>query len=267
MDKIGLLAGAGHLPVECARAAKNLNLEVYAVALLAETDKELESVSHHYAAISIGQIDKIISYLKENGIKEVTMIGKVTKELLFNGKVQPDARMLGIIMGLPDRSDDTIMLAFVKELAKEGITAKNQTELIKTLMPQKGVLSKRQPTADELADMEFGLKMAKELGRLDVGQTVVVKNLAVMALEAIEGTDACIKRGGALAKENAVVVKAAKPAQDNRFDVPTVGEETLRSMLSVKATVLAIEAGATLLVDREKVLAIAEENNMVVAAV
>ena len=253
--------------MECARAAKNLNLDVYAVALLEQTEDELKDVASHYAAISIGQIDRLLSYLKENDIKKVTMIGKVTKELLFNGQVKPDARMLGIVMSLPDRSDDTIMLAFVKELAKEGIEAADQTALIKPLMPKKGVLTKRNPTTDEKADMEFGFKIAKELGRLDIGQTVVVKNAAVMALEAIEGTDACIKRGGELAQGDAVVVKVAKPAQDNRFDVPTVGEETLRSMLSVNATALAIEAEATLLVDREKVIALADENGITVAVI
>ena len=267
MEKLGLLAGAGHLPTECARAAKNLNLDVYAVALLDETDEELKLAAPHYAAISIGQLDALLTYLKDNEIKKVTMIGKVTKELLFNGKVKPDARMLGIIMGLPDRSDDTIMMAFVKELAKEGITAADQTALIKALMPNKGVLTKREPTADEKADMDFGFKMAKELGRLDVGQTVVVKNQAVMALEAIEGTDACIKRGGALAKEGATVVKVAKPAQDNRFDVPTVGVETIKSMLDANAKALAIEAQATLLVEREKVVALADENGITIAAI
>ena len=267
MEKLGLLAGAGHLPAECARAAKNLNIDVYAVALLDETEKELESAAAHYAAISIGELDKLLGYLKENEIKKVTMIGKVTKELLFNGKVQPDMRMLGVLMGLPDKSDDTIMLAFVKELAKEGIEAVDQTALIKALMPKKGVLTKRQPTSGERADMDFGFKMAKEIGRLDVGQTVVVKNSAVMALEAIEGTDACIKRGGELAKGGAVVVKVAKPAQDNRFDVPTVGEATIRSMIEVKAAALAIEAEATLLVNREQVIKLAEENDITIAAI
>ncbi|MBR0284340.1 MAG: UDP-2,3-diacylglucosamine diphosphatase LpxI, partial [Selenomonadaceae bacterium] len=196
----------------------------------------------------------------------VTILGKVTKELLFNGKVQPDARMLQLLMSLPDRNDDTVMMMFVQELAKAGIQAFDQTALIKALMPQPGTLSKREPTDAERADMEFGFKIAKELGRLDIGQTVVVKNQAVMALEAIEGTDACIRRGGELAHGGAVVVKTAKPQQDNRFDVPAVGKQTIESMAAVGAKALAIEAGSTLLVEKEQVLALAEEKGITIVA-
>ncbi|MBR3722797.1 MAG: UDP-2,3-diacylglucosamine diphosphatase LpxI [Selenomonadaceae bacterium] len=267
MQRIGLLAGAGHLPAECAKAAVALGFEVYAVGLLDETEDELESIATNYEKISIGQLDALLRHLKDNDIKQVTMIGKVTKELLFNGKVQPDASMLRLLMSLPNQSDDTVMLAFIDELRKAGMEAFDQTKLIKALMPEKGVLTKREPTESEQKDIEFGFKMAKELGRLDVGQTVVVKNLAVMALEAIEGTDACILRGGELAKGDAVVVKVAKPEQDNRFDVPTVGLKTIESMVKVGAKTLAIEAKETLLVEREKVLVLAEANGISIVAV
>ena len=266
MERVGLLAGAGKLPVECARAAKALGFEVYAVALLPETDAELADFAVEYKEISVAHLDAILNYLKEKEIKKVTMIGKVTKELLFSGKVQPDARMMQLIMSLPDRSDDTIMMMFVRELAKAGMEAFDQTMLIRKLMPHRGTLTKREPTQAQRQDMEFGFRMAKELGRLDVGQTVVVKNLAVMALEAIEGTDACIRRGGELANGGAVVAKVAKPQQDNRFDVPTVGLKTIEMMVSVKASALAIEADKTLLVEREKVLALAEANDIAIVA-
>lgn len=267
MEKIGLLAGAGKLPVECAKAARAMGMEIAAVALLPETDKALADVVSDYAEISIGHIDAILSHLKEKGVKKVTMIGKVTKELLFSGKIQPDARMLQLIMGLPDRNDDTIMMMFVRELASAGIEAVDQTALIRALMPAKGTISKREPTAEEKADMEYGFGVAKELGRLDIGQTVVVKHAAVMALEAIEGTDACIRRGGELARGDAVVVKTAKPAQDDRFDVPSVGAQTIRSMAESGCKALAIEAGRTLLVEREVVLALAEEHGITIAAI
>ena len=266
MEKIGLLAGVGKLPVECARAASALGYEVYAVALLPETDPELADFAAECKEISVAHLDAILNYLKEKEIRKVTMIGKVTKELLFNGKVQPDARMMQLIMSLPDRSDDTIMMMFVRELAKSGMEAFDQTTLIRKLMPHRGVITKRAPTTEERKDMEFGIRMAKELGRLDVGQTVVVKNLAVMALEAIEGTDACIRRGGELANGGAVVAKVAKPQQDNRFDVPTVGLRTIETMVSVKASALVIEADRTLLVEREKVLALAEANDITIEA-
>ena len=267
MERIGLLAGAGKLPLEFASVATSLGYEVYAIALLDETEEALKEVATNYAKISIGQLESLIRHLKENDIKTVTMLGKVTKELLFNNKVQPDAAMTRLIMTLPDRKDDTVMLGFIKELQNAGMTAFDQTALIKKLMPEKGAITKREPTENEKKDIEFGFKIAKELGRLDIGQTVVVKNLAVMALEAIEGTDACILRGGELAKGDAVVVKVAKPKQDNRFDVPTVGLTTIESMIKAGAKTLAIEAGETLLVEKEKVQHLAEANGISVVAV
>jgi DUF1009 family protein len=173
--------------------------------------------------------------------------------------------MLSLIFTLPDRKDDTLMLAFIKELAKDNLEAFDQTALIKSLMPQVGVLTKRQPTEEELKDMRFGMEMAREIGRLDVGQTAVVKQLGVMALEAIEGTDACIRRGGELARGGAVVAKVAKPNQDLRFDVPAVGTKTIESMIAVGAKGLVLEAGRTLLVDRAKVIEMADANDIAIA--
>lgn len=267
MEKIGLLAGAGKLPVACAEAARAMGIEVVGIALLPETDKALAGVVADYAEISIGHIDAILNHLKEKGVRKVTMIGKVTKEILFSGRIQPDARMLQLILSLPNRNDDTIMMMFVRELANAGIEAVDQTALIRHLMPAKGTISKREPTAEEKADMAYGFDVAKELGRLDIGQTVVVRNAAVMALEAIEGTDACIRRGGALAHGGAVVVKTAKPSQDDRFDVPSVGAQTIRSMAGSGCTALAIEAGKTLLVEREEVLKLAAEHDIAIAAI
>ena len=267
MEKIGLLAGIGRLPVECAKAAKALGYEVYAVALLPETDPELSDCTADCASISIAQLGRVLEYLKEKGVQKVTMLGKVTKELLFNGQhAQPDARMMQLIMSLPDRKDDTLMLAFVRELAKEGLQAFDQTALIRMLMPSRGTVTKREPTETERKDMESGIRMAREIGRLDVGQTAVVKNLAVMALEAIEGTDACIRRGGELACGGAVVAKVAKPNQDLRFDVPTVGLDTIKTMVEAGAKAIALEAGKTLLVEKEKVVALADANDITIVA-
>ena len=155
----------------------------------------------------------------------------------------------------------------ISELAKEGITTFDQTMLLKMIMPKKGVLTKRQPTERENLDMEFGFKMAKALGGLDIGQTVVVKDKAVMALEAIEGTDACIKRGGELGRGESVVVKTAKPDQDVRFDVPAVGRKTLQSMIDSGCTVLAVEAERTIFVEQEAVLDMANKKGIVICAV
>ena len=267
MDKLGLLAGVGKLPVECARTAKKLGYDVYAVGLLPESDPQIAEFAKDYQQISVGQLGAILKYLKDNGLEKVTMIGKVTKELLFNGQVQPDQKMIELITSLSDRSDNTIMMAFILELAKAGLQTFDQTALIRRLMPRRGVITSREPSSVERQDIDFGFVIAKELGRLDVGQTVVVKNRAVMALEAIEGTDECIRRGGKLAVGGAVVAKVSKPNQDNRFDVPTVGPQTLKVMAEVNATALAIEADKTLLVDKENMVAFADEHGMTIVAI
>ena len=265
MEKLGLLAGVGHLPAACARAARAQGFEVHVIALLPDCDPELKDAASVYREISIGSIASILAYLQQEEIKKVTMIGKVTKELLFTGAIQPDEMLRGMLMQLPNQNDDTIMMMFVGALMKVGVTPLDQTALIRPLMPAAGVLTSRQPTDAERADMEYGLRMAREIGRLDVGQTAVVKNRAVMALEAIEGTDACIRRGGQLAG-GAVVAKAAKPQQDSRFDVPAVGLDTIESLVAAKAAALVIEADRTLFIDKERAIALAEANGITIAA-
>lgn len=266
VEKIGLLAGIGKLPVEIACAARKMGFSIVTVGLVEGVDARLAQVSDTFAQIQVGDLERIFAFLKENEVEKVTMIGKVTKELMFNGKVILDARMQKLLSSLPDNSDDTLMLAFVRELAAEGMTAFDQTALIRFLMPAPGVLTKREPTQAEKDDMQFGFKMAKAIGGLDIGQTVVVKDLAVMAVEAIEGTDECIKRGGQLGRGKVTVAKVAKPKQDNRFDVPAVGLDTLKSMCEAKAVALVIEAGKTLVVDREKVIQFADENGITILA-
>ena len=267
MEKLGLLAGVGKLPVEYARAASQSGYEVYAVALLDQTDQSIADYAVDFQHISIAHVQAILDYLKGNDIHLVTMLGKVTKELLFNGKVMPDVKFLELIVTLPDLKDDTIMRMFVRELEKIDCRTFDQTALIRQLMPPKGILTRREPTEDEKLDMEFGFKIAKEIGRLDIGQTVVVKNRAVMAVEAIEGTDECILRGGRLANGGAVVIKVCKPQQDNRFDVPAVGLQTVEKMIECGAVALAIEADETLLVERDKMIALADQHDIVVTAI
>ncbi|MDT8903796.1 LpxI family protein [Anaeroselena agilis] len=266
MKTIGLLAGVGRLPVEFARAASGMGFTVIAVGVVPGIDPELAAAASKYFDIGAGELDRIIATLKAEGAQEVTMLGKVTKELLFTGAVKLDDRARKLFAGLADNSDDTIMLALVRELAHEGIGVLDQTAMIRALMPPPGLITSRPPTAAEEADIEFGFRMAKEIGALDIGQTVVVKNRAVLAVEAIEGTDACIRRGGQLGRGGAVVAKVAKPGQDARFDVPTVGTDTIRAMIEGGASALVIEAGRTLLVDRNKVAALADENSITIIA-
>jgi len=267
METLGLLAGIGHLPVDVAQSAKKLGYRVVAIAVVPETDPELPENADVFYTINVGKLGTILQTLEKNGVKNVTMIGKVTKEVLYkNGAIIPDLTTIKVLASLPDRKDDTIMNALVKLVEDRGMHVMDQTELVRPLLPEPGVLTKRKPTEQEWKDMQFGFRMAKELGRLDIGQTVVVKNRAVMALEAIEGTDACILRGGFLGKGGVIVAKTAKPAQDERFDVPSVGTATLTSMIHAGATGLVIEAGRTLLVDRKRTLAMAEENNITIVS-
>lgn len=264
MKRIGLLAGIGRLPVEFARAACSMGFAVTAVALTPDVDAELKNAVTDYHEISIGQLNTIISVLTEAQVQEATLLGKVTKELMFSGQVVVDDRMKRLLASLKDFSDDTLMLAFVRELSTVNIGVLDQTVFIRALLPAAGVLTKRQPTESEVEDMDFGLQMARAIGGLDIGQTVIVKDKAVMAVEAIEGTDACILRGGQLGRGGVTVAKAAKPNQDMRFDVPSVGPNTLQSMIQAKASALVMEAGRTLLVDRNRVIELADANNITI---
>ena len=266
MKKIGLIAGVGRLPVEFARAARGMGVHVIGIGVLPEVDPELAQVTHSYEYINIAKLDRIFKLLKREKVTEITLLGKINKELVYAHKELPDLRVLKIFSRLKNFSDDTLTLALVDELAAEGISVLDQTELLRPLMPQPGVLSKRQQTEAELADMRFGLNMAKKIGGLDIGQTVVVKNRAIMAVEAIEGTDACIRRGGQLGRGGVTVAKSAKPQQDMRFDVPGVGPDTIDSMILAGAVALVIEAGRTLVVDREKMLEKADQQAITIVA-
>lgn len=267
MEKVGLLAGVGNLPVEFMRAAKSLGHDVVVIAVVDGVAPELAQEADVYHEINVAKLDKIIKTMKREGVAKVTMIGKVTKEILFKGLKFPDLRAIKLLAKLRNRKDDTIMLAIVDELAKDGLEVVDQTLYLKPLMPAVGVLTKRQPTEKEKADIRFGFATAKAIGGMDIGQTVVVKHTAVMAVEAIEGTDACIRRGGELGRGEAVVVKVAKPNQDPRFDVPAVGKDTIQAMLDSHCSVLAMEAGRTLFVEQEDVLRLANDNHLVICAV
>ena len=268
MATVGLLSGVGNLPVEFMRAARSEGHRIVAVAVVEGTEAALAAEADAFYAVSIFKLDTIAKTLKREGVTEVTMLGKVTKEVLYKGKkVIPDLRTIKFLAGLKNRQDDTIMLGLVEELRKEGIGVADQTYYLRSLMPEPGVLTAKRPTAEQNEDIAFGFRAAKAMGGLDIGQTVVVKNKAVMAVEAIEGTDACIRRGGELGRGETVVVKTAKPNQDVRFDVPAVGLQTLRSMIDSGCNVLAMEARRTIFVEQQAVLEAAAKHGIVICAV
>ncbi|MDA8078905.1 MAG: UDP-2,3-diacylglucosamine diphosphatase LpxI [Nitrospiraceae bacterium] len=259
MKKLGLIAGMGELPIAIAEEARSQGYIIVAVGLEPLADRALASVADETAWISVAKLGTIINTLKKAGVKEAVMAGKVPKSLLYKSRLIPDARAVKVLFSLKDRSDDAILLAVAKELEKDGITLRDTTDFSAGLLTPDGVLTKKKPSESEWKDIRFGWEIAKEIGRIDVGQTVVVKDRAVMAVEAIEGTDEAIRRGGNLARGGAVVVKVAKPRQDMRFDVPAAGLDTLKTMQEVKARVLALEAGKSILMGREKVVAAANK--------
>lgn len=268
MAKVGLIAGIGNLPVEFMRAAQHEGYEVVVISVVTDGAPELQAEADAYYKISVFKSDTVIKTFLKEGVTDVTMLGKVTKEHLYKKITTiPDMRTIKLLNRLRNRKDDTIMLAIVEELEKEGLSVADQTKYMRSLMPSVGVMTNRQPTEVEQLDITFGFTLAKQMGALDIGQTVVVKEQAAMAIEAIEGTDECIKRGGALGREGAVVVKTAKPNQDVRFDVPAVGMKTLESMIAGNCKVLAMEAKRTIFVEQEAVLQKANELGIVICAV
>lgn len=258
MKKLGLIAGNGRLPVAIATEARRSGHHVFAVALDPLADKEMDSAADEVRRISVGKLGTIIDALKKSGVKNVVMAGKVPKSLIYKSRIVPDLRAMKLLFSLKDRSDDSILLAITGELEKEGLTIVNTSDFSKGMMAPEGVITRTLPTETEWKDITFGWGIAKEIGGLDIGQTIVVKDRAVMAVEAIEGTDEAIRRGGRLAVSGAVIIKVSKPNQDMRFDVPVVGPETLKIMKEVKARVLALESKKTIIVDREAMTAEAD---------
>ncbi|MCF0155931.1 MAG: LpxI family protein [Veillonella sp.] len=268
MARVGLIAGIGVLPVEFLRAAHVLGHQVVVIAVVPNPSPVLKEEADAYYDISPLKIGKIFKTLKAEGVVDITMLGKVTKEVLYKrGLTIPDMKTVALLSSLRNREDDTIMLAIIDAIEKEGFRVVDQTLYLKPFMPPVGVLTKAQPTEEQWQDIRFGFKLAKAMGGLDIGQTVVVKKQAAMAIEAIEGTDKCIRRGGELGQGGAVVVKTAKPDQDQRFDVPAVGRTTLQSMIDSECTVLAVEAERTVFVEQEAVLDMANQHGIVICAV
>ena len=252
-ERIGLIAGNGRFPIIFADNARKLGYHVSAVAHEGETEPELAGHVDRIHWIKIGQLNKLIKAFKEDGVHQAVMLGGIKKTHIFT-TLRPDFRTLALATRLALWKDDDILREIAKELEREGITICESTFGLEGILVEEGTLTARTPSEKEWEDIRYGWEVAHDIGRLDIGQCVVIKDRVVVAVEAVEGTDGAIKRGGDLAKEGAVVVKRSKPQQDLRFDLPTVGPRTIEVMASVKASVLAIEAGRTILLDREIML-------------
>ncbi len=262
---IGLIAGNREFPFLFARAAKDQGYKVVAAAVIGDTSPLLFAFVDKMQYFKVGELKKLFAYFRVHGVTEVIMAGQVNPDNLFNPSVKLDAEFQSLHDALRDRKTDTIFGAVADRLAAEGMTLLDSTFLLKKYLAPQGTLTKRGPTTSELADIEFGLTIAKLMGGIDIGQTVVVKEKAIVAIEAMEGTDRAIERGGIIAHGGAVVVKTSKPKQDSRFDVPVVGPRTIETMIRVKASCLAIEAGKTLIIDREKTVALANKASICIA--
>ena len=252
-ERIGLIAGNGRFPIIFADNARKLGYHVSAVAHEGETEPELAGHVDRIHWIKIGQLSKLIKAFKEDKVHQAVMLGGIKKTHVFT-TVRPDFRTLAMATRLALWKDDDILREFAKELEREGIAICESTFGLEGILVEEGTLTARAPSEKEWEDIRYGWDVAHDIGRLDIGQCVVIKDRVVVAVEAVEGTDGAIKRGGDLAKEGAVVVKRSKPQQDLRFDLPAVGPRTIEVMASVKASVLAIEAGRTVLLDREIML-------------
>jgi DUF1009 family protein len=265
-NRIGLIAGNGKFPLIFADEAKRQGYSVVAVAHREETEPSLECRVDEFTWIYVGQLGKIIRTFRKAGINQAVMAGGIRKVRLL-GNFRPDLRGARFLATIKSREDDALLRGIADELASEGIQIIDSTFCLSSIIAQEGVLTRKAPSAAQWDDIQLGIGVAKEIGRLGIGQTVVVRNRVIVAVEAVEGTDAAIRRGGQLAKSGCVVVKVSKPHQDLRFDVPAVGVETINTLRQVGGAVLAIEAGKAILIDKDEFLRAADDGGIAIVAV
>ena len=270
MEKIGLIAGSGRFPLIFTRAVRAQGLAVIAVAHRGETDREIETAVNYPDSachwIQVGQLNRLIRIFKEAGVQKVVMAGGINKARFFNTQA-PDGRALKLMQEVASNQDDPLLRAVAGEIESEGMQVVSSTDYLSSIRVGQGVMTDRAPTEEEWSDIRSGWEIAKTIGHLEIGQCVVIKQGIILAVEAVEGTDAAIRRGGELCLSGAVVVKVSKPHQDLRFDVPTVGPSTLEVMRGVRASALALEAGKALILDRELTLETANRAGITIVGV
>jgi DUF1009 family protein len=271
--RVGLLAGSGRFPILFAEAARRIGLEVACVGIQYEAPEELRTLCTSFERVGVAKLGAMIRSFRRQRVDHVVMAGKVTKNVMYTPwravRLLPDWRMLQMWYrrGRVDNRDDSLLLGVIAEFERDGISFASALDYCPELLVKEGTLTRRAATAAELKDIEFGWQLAKEMGRLDVGQSVAIKEKAVLAVEAIEGTDRCIERAGQLCRAGGwTLVKVAKPQQDMRFDVPTIGVTTIENLHRAGAKVLAIEADQTILLDQPDVIALADRYHLTVVA-
>ncbi|MDQ2976507.1 MAG: UDP-2,3-diacylglucosamine diphosphatase LpxI [Acidobacteriota bacterium] len=275
--RYGLIAGNGRFPFMVVEAARRAGVPISVAAIREETDPRIEQEVERLAWVGIGQLGKMIRFFKGEGVEKAIMAGQVKHVQIFSRAV-PDARMLKMLLKLPRRNTDSLIGGIAAELASEGIDLIDSTFFLQDNLPNAGTLTRRKPNAAERADIEYGEEIFREIAPLNLGQTIVVRGKACVAIEAMEGTDATIRRAGELMRGNnedgiklssgpLTVVKLSKPDQDMRFDVPVIGVPTIQAMADAGATCLCISAGKTLMFDPDEMIALADEKKIAMVAV
>jgi DUF1009 family protein len=249
MEKIGLIAGNKKLPFLFAEAARKKGYYVVAIAIKGDTGLKLKNFVDKIYWLGLNEFSGIFEIFKSEGVSGVVMAGQVSPQRLFSKEVDANEELQNILAAIKDKKADTIFGAIAQRLESSGFPLLDSTMFIEGLLPRKGTLTKRKPDFGEWEDIYFGLGLAKEIAYLDIGQTVAVKKKAVVAVEALEGTDNLIRRAARIARAGAVVVKVSKPNQDKRFDMPVVGLNTVKNLIKAKASCMAIEAEKTIFID------------------
>ncbi len=261
--KLGLIAGNGRFPFLVLDAARSMGHDVTVIATREEASADLNDAAARARAgihwISLGELGKCITLLKSAGASHAVMAGQVKHTKIFAGGIIPDAKFMSVLMKLPFRNTDGLIGAVASVLKDEGIELIDSTSLLKPMLASAGMMTKRRPTGEEQEDLAFGYEMADAIAGLDIGQTIAVKHRAVVAVEAMEGTDEVIGRAGHLAGPGVAIIKVAKPKQDMRFDVPVVGLATIQAMRTAGAVVLSIDSGQTLMFERDELIRCADE--------
>ena len=265
--RYGLIAGNGQFPLLVLEAARSRGIDMVVVAIREEASPELEARASRLHWLSLGELSRLIQIFKHEGVSRAVMAGQVKHSQIFSS-IRPDGKLLKVLLSLPKKNTDSLIGGVAKVLLEEGIVLEDSTIFLQPLLAAEGSLTERRPTPEEQANLDYGLEVARALARWDIGQTVVVADRACVAVEAMEGTDATIRRAAQLAGGKPLcVVKVAKPQQDMRFDVPVVGLSTIAVMQESGATALSVDAGKTLLFDREEMLRQAEEAGIAIVGI
>jgi hypothetical protein len=267
-QKLGMIAGSGKFPIIFAQSAKQKdNIELLAIGIINDTSRCLSKFVDKMYWIQAGQYNRLIEILNKEQIFKLAMVGQISPKKLFDKSIIIDEELQDLLENIKNKKADTIFGAIARKLERQGIEIIDSTTYMKEHLPTEGVLTYRHPTKQEWEDINFGRETAKAVANLDIGQTVVIKQKAVLAVEAFEGTDQTIKRGGMVGGDSIVVVKVSKPKQDLRFDIPVVGPKTIKALIKSKATCLAVEAKKTLFIDRQYCIRLANKYGISIVAI